>query len=106
MSNDTGTIAEERMNARMNETYSLLGDSWLEMGTKTYTCVSMNDVMVMKHSGPSIPGFVHYAGPSLFSVSHPPPPPLSPLSAPGRTDFRDDPDGTVSFRLLFWSKNR
>lgn len=59
----------EWMKERMNEMYSILGDSWLERGTKARRCVSVKDVMIMKCSGPFlIPGFVHYSGPSLRSL--------------------------------------
>lgn len=46
------------MKERMNETYSILGDSWLEKGTKTSRCVSVKVVVIMKCSGPFIPGYV------------------------------------------------
>lgn len=46
-SNDTGTIAEEWM----NETYSIVGDSWLEKGTKTSICVQVKIVFIRRYSG-------------------------------------------------------
>lgn len=73
----------EWMKERMNETYSILGDSWLGRGTKTHRCVSVKDVMIMKCSGPFLAGLVHSSGAYLVPV---PSPPL-PSSAPGTADF-------------------
>lgn len=56
--------------------HSILGDSRLERDTKPPGCASVRAVMIMKRSGPFIPGFVHYSGPSPRALRPIPPFPV------------------------------